>query len=324
VATVIAFTLVITGIVVIRTASPARAVDSVAAGPTLQSQPMAAATTGDDKRQYLFALGDDGGVWASEQAVSDSTTWSDWYELGNGSFSGPPTAMVNAQGRIEVYAVGGDGVVWRMIQTGAGPGGWWGWHVGGTCCIKGKVSVTLDRFNRLNIFGLGLDNAVYVTRQTEAGSNSWTGWQGLGGWLASPPAAAYDGFNNIQVFAPGGDAQLYSYQLTDVDPNNRQLGGWVGRGGGPIVGDVAAIGTVGWVSVFARRTDNKIYGTNVTTLGRWDLWRSLGEGGLTTNPIVAGRGRTITPRRSCSRSAPTSRSMPAGPSASATAAGSAQ
>jgi hypothetical protein len=238
------------------------------------------AATGSDGRTYLFALRADNRVVTREQQGGG---WSDWYPVGDRTATIPPTASVNSQGRVEVYAVGTDNAVYRSVSNGAGPGGWSGWNTVGQCCIVSRVSVVQDRFGRMNVFGRGTDNAIYFSRESTPGSGAWTGWQSLGPHIISAPAAVRNSDGWIRVFGVSGDNNVWVKDLVDIAPDNRQISGWTGMGGGPVVGDPAVAGPI--VTVFVRRPDNLIYATH-SQGAAWRPWISVGGGALVSDPVA--------------------------------------
>jgi hypothetical protein len=241
------------------------------------------AATGSDGRTYTFSRREDGRVLAREQQAGGG--WSDWYPLATASTGLSPTAAVNSQGRVEVYVVGTDNAIYRNVSTGAGPTGWSGWSGIAPCCIVSEVSVVRDRFGRMNVLGRGTDHGIYVNRETTPGSNAWAGWSGLGPYLTTPPAAVLDTNGRVVVFAVGGDQQVYFNRLIDIGADHRQASGWIGIGGGPVVGELTVAGP--GATVFVRRGDNLVYASHMQGDG-WRPWVSVGPGALVSDPVAVG------------------------------------
>jgi Repeat of unknown function (DUF346)/IPT/TIG domain len=130
---------------------------------------------------------------------------------------------------------------------------------------------------RLDVFIRGSDNALWHTYSVNDDGN-WNSWDGLGGTLASAPAAvSWQDGNRIDVFVRGTDDGLYHRWWDGFRWN-----GWEGLGG-VLAGAPAAVSWgPGRLDVFVRGTDNALY-HKWWDGSRWNGWENLG-GILTSDP----------------------------------------
>lgn len=143
---------------------------------------------------------------------------------------------------------------------------------------------------RLDVFIRGSDNALWHT-YTVNNDGNWNSWDGLGGTLASAPAAvSWQDGGRIDVFVKGGDSGLY-HKWWDGSRWN----GWENLGG-ILTSDP---GGVSWgppdrrtgprpaprIDLFVRGTDNGVWHKWFDTTA-WGGWEGLG-GTLSTAPAVS-------------------------------------
>ena len=194
------------------------------------------------------------------------------------------TAMVNADGRLEVFAVGTDDSVVHSWQTAPG-GSFSGWAaLATTATTATMVSPTVARNSdgRLEAFAIGSDLALWHTWQTTAGG-AWNGaWASLGGSVSGGPVVAIDTDGTLDAFVVGSDAAVY---------HDRQGGsagwlGWVSLGGSAIGSPTVQRNADGRLEVFAIDAAGALsHASQTTPGGSWSGWTSLG--GTVATPVVA-------------------------------------
>jgi len=151
-------------------------------------------------RMDIYVTGMDHSLWQKTVTYNGETsTWSYWRSFG-GYLTSSPAAQSFAD-TIDVLARGGDGALWDKLTRDNGAS--WAWYKigGGLLAGTGPTSgAGVFRF-----FVTGNNHALYYMQW-----GGTQGWQSLGGYLTSSPAAASHSFNAIDVFARGGDGDLWS------------------------------------------------------------------------------------------------------------------
>ena len=123
----------------------------------------------------VFAIGTDHRIYHSWQS---GFTMSPTEALGSATFSQPPAAGRNADGRLELFAVGADQHLWHAYQV-APNGSWSDWYQLDANNYVAPPSVTSNADGRLEVFAIATGNTL------------WHGWQSApnGGWSAFLPLA---------------------------------------------------------------------------------------------------------------------------------------
>jgi hypothetical protein len=163
----------------------------------------AVANPNQPQRMDVFIKGSDNGLWHTFSANNDGH-WSSWSSLG-GILSSAPTAVSWQDGsRIDVFIRGTDNGLWHKWWDGTRWNGWEG--LGGILSSDpGGVSwgppdrrVGPPPAPRIDVFVRGTDNALWHKWWD---SVRWNGWEGLGGSLASAPAASATEVGDLEVFS---------------------------------------------------------------------------------------------------------------------------
>jgi hypothetical protein len=196
------------------------------------------------------------------------------------TFTDGPSAVTNADGRLEIFARASDGSVWHNWQTTPGSS-WNGWsELGGV--IAGAPTVAVNYDGRLELFVVGENQIAYHNFQTSPGG-SWSGWSSLGGSIATPPSVTTNVDGRLQIFAQGTDnAAWTAYQQTP----GGSFSNWVSLGGYIIGSPSAAQNIDGRLEIFVLGGGHSAYHQWQTSPGgTWSGWSSLG-GSITSTPNV--------------------------------------
>jgi len=213
-------------------------------GGYLTSDPGATSDDGGVGYLAVFVRGGDGALW-SRTMVNSGSSWSQWTSQGGQLLkgTGPAAAFFrdvwhgvfvtgtnhqlyyyNAASKVwqslggyltssptatiidcdpvcgcEVLARGGDGALWSIANY---PSSWNAWHKIGGQLLEGTGP---DNY--------GVSSPGYLVTGTDHALWWWTisgGWTSLGGYLTSSPAAVGRSYNVIDVFARGGDGNIWS------------------------------------------------------------------------------------------------------------------
>jgi hypothetical protein len=192
-------------------------------GGGLSSAPTAVSWQ-DGQRIDVFARGTDSGLW---HRWLDGSGWHGWEGLG-GILAGAPVATSWGPGRLDVFTRGTDNGLWHKWWDGSRWNGWEG--LGGVLTSDpGGVSwgppdrrVGPPPSFRIDVFVRGTDNGVWHKWY----DSRWHGWEGLGGSLATAPAASSTEVGDLEVFGLGTDA---GSSLMHLPYFNRWLG-WRSEG----------------------------------------------------------------------------------------------
>ncbi|MDG6107469.1 fibronectin type III domain-containing protein [Dactylosporangium aurantiacum] len=199
-------------VTVVAYASPT--VYSTAASTTITTAAAAPGTAGamrgpiitnSDGLAQIFARGGDNNLYTSIQAANG--TWGPWTNLSGLIFS-DPTAVLNANGRITVFAIGGNHAIWYRLQNADGTFAWWAPL--GTPMYASNIEVAQNADGTVAVFMRGTDSNLYSQVQTDpADPSQWSGWTNLGGLIFSEPTAFTRADGVMEVFAVGGDGQVW-------------------------------------------------------------------------------------------------------------------
>jgi len=150
------------------------------------------------------AFSDGGVVYPAVIGTNHELFWwtsGGWKSLG-GYLTSSPAGASYGSNMFVIAARGGDGAVWRMYTLDGGTS-WHPWVSCGGRLLQGtSPAVVSPATGGANVAVIGTNNALYW----------WTGtsWTSLGGYLTSSPAAASHSTNVVDVFARGGDGNIWS------------------------------------------------------------------------------------------------------------------
>ncbi len=207
--------------------------------------------------------------------------WSDWSdELGAGTFTSGPAAVLTGGGNIHVFACGDDNKLWHSFW---GSQKWSGWRSDvGQGTLQSGPGAMVSSAGHIHLFALGDDFNMWHNFWN---GKVWSGWRkdmGLGSFK-SGPAALVDNSGNIHVFAQGGDRNIWHNFW-----NGKKWHGWTEELGlGTFNSGPAAVLTgSGNIHVFARGDDNNIWHSYWGNQ-HWSGWSAdLGQGTLTSGPAA--------------------------------------
>lgn len=122
----------------------------------------------------------------------------------------------------------------------------------------------------VSLFARAPDGSLQHKRYPEAGN--WSAWQGLGGTVASEPAAISVEDGHVDVYARGGDGALHHRWYRPAD-------GWSAWQslGGQMRGTPAPVSAgPGQLDVYVRGGDDGLHHRWITPAGTWSGWENLG------------------------------------------------
>ncbi|MET7419235.1 fibronectin type III domain-containing protein [Dactylosporangium sp. NPDC005555] len=158
-----------------------------------------------DGLAQIFARGGDNNLYTSVQAANG--TWGAWTNL-SGLIYSEPVAVKNANGWLTVYAIGGDHSIWYRLQKADGSFNWWTRL--GSERYASKIETAVNANGTVAVFVKGTDGNLYSNWQTDAADPSqWSGWTNLSGLIYSEPTAFTRADGIMEVFAVGGDGQVW-------------------------------------------------------------------------------------------------------------------
>nr|BFE64702.1 hypothetical protein GCM10020063_092280 [Dactylosporangium thailandense] len=169
-----------------------------------------------DGRPQMFARGSNNNLYTSVQAVDG--TWGAWTNLGGLIYS-EPVAVLDNNGRLQVFAVGGDHSIWHRLQNSDGSFAWWV-PVGSPKYLH-SLALTQNDDGTVVIMGRGQDDNLWSIKQASTSDpGSWTAWENLSGLIYSNPTLFKREDGLIEVFAIGGDGQIWHRVQTTKNTNN--------------------------------------------------------------------------------------------------------
>jgi len=218
-----------------------------------------------------------------------------WTSLG-GILTSPPAVGKNQDGRLEVFARGTDDKIWHFSQAAANaPSSWSNWEcLTGDQTFRGPVSVVTNNWNKLEIFARGRDNSIWHRWQNDPNvreASRWSSWSSLGsaaGGMQTDPTAALNWDKRIEVFAVGGDNQVYHNFQRYFDAFGSPWSGWLSLPGRSFKGLVTAeTDADGRLHVVARALDDTVWvNYQLTRSGDWSGWQNFS--GITSgDPTLA-------------------------------------
>ncbi|GAA0726483.1 IPT/TIG domain-containing protein [Dactylosporangium roseum] len=156
-------------------------------------------------RPQMFARGSDNNLYTNVQAADG--TWGTWENLGGLIYS-EPVAVLNNNGRLQVFVVGGDHSIWHRLQNADGSFAWWT-PVSSPRYLH-SLALTQNDDGTVVVMGRGLDDNLWATKQTSTSTpGSWTTWDNLSGLIYSNPTLHKRDDGLLEVFAIGGDGQVW-------------------------------------------------------------------------------------------------------------------
>ncbi len=195
------------------------------------------------------------------------------------------TALLNADGTLEVFGVGTDRTLQHIRQDSSALNGWGSWaSLSGT--LTSAVTGAVNQDGRLEVFARGPDGALWHASQGTPGSG-WSAWYSLGGFLTGDPTVAPNQDGRLEVFARGQDGSLVHNSQTTTTPGG-SWSGWASLGGVLTSAPAVARNADGRLEAIVQKTDGSAYhiwqttaGGSYTPGGSWSEWASL-SGTLTS------------------------------------------
>jgi murein DD-endopeptidase MepM/ murein hydrolase activator NlpD len=232
-----------------------------------------------DGRQEIFVVGAFGLLFHAYQ-LAPNGFWSNWSVL-DSSISFPagstPTAMTNADGRMEVFVLGNDHAIWHAYQVAPNAG----WTPFGSLSgsLSDNPSVARNGDGRLEMFARNTDGRVW--HQWQVAPNAWwSGWYLLGGvWPAGTSlATATNADGRVEVFGVGTDGGVW--HAWQGSPN-MPFGGFFPLGGSLPGGTTLSVtsNADGRLDLFGTGTNGALsHITQVMAGAGWGTFSSLGTG----------------------------------------------
>lgn len=220
------------------------------AGTPMDTAVTHAMAVGASRDVLSFFRGSDGALWRYSRAANN------WQSLGGSLKAGTvggPTAVVNADGRVEVFVVAPNGTVQHTYENT--PGGTWGTWLNRGGAFKGRLAAILAADGRIELFGWGTDNRYYRAYQLTPGG-SWSAWSVIGAYqFSTPPAIARNGDARLELFGIGtGNELAHAWQTTE----NGNWSSWAVLGGSSTCVQTAS-NYDGRIEVFTCGTDGNLY-----------------------------------------------------------------
>jgi hypothetical protein len=275
--------------------SAAQGSNSNVKAPTIVGAPVGSGAPGvctvDGKGLFLFIRnGTDNALYM--KTSTDGVTWSSTSTYLGGILAAAPSATATNNGVIEVFVRGTDGHLYAKTSTDSGKTWSPNWtYLGGALLDKTAPSACswlVGSVVHTTWFVTGTDRGCWY--QTETGTPAKNNaWHGLGGKLASSPAAtALSDGSQIGLFVVGTDNSVYYKHLTGSTwtPNWAGLSGKVLAGTSPAAYNFATA-QIGW---FVTGTDSNLYRNWVGSSSGYEQI----NGALTSSPAaIATTGNTI-------------------------------
>jgi hypothetical protein len=214
-------------------------------------------------RYDVFGIGSDGAVY---QRYWSNGTWSTWYDLGGGPFTGGVTAVYASDtGQYHVLAVSKNtGAVYRKVFAN---GAWSTWqNLGGV--VTGTPAITYH-VGRFDVFGIGTDGAAY---QKYWSNGNWSAWYNLGGGpFTGGVAAVYasDTKQNHVLAVSKNTGAVYRKVFA-----NGAWSGWQNLGG-VLVSSPAITYHDGFYHIYGIGSSGAVY-QKYWNNGTWSAWTSIG------------------------------------------------
>ncbi|MER7007335.1 IPT/TIG domain-containing protein [Dactylosporangium sp. NPDC000555] len=167
-------------------------------------------------RPQMFARGSDNNLYTAVQAVDG--TWSAWTNL-SGLIYSEPVAVLNNNGRLQVFVVGGDHSIWHRLQNSDGSFAWWV-RLGSPKYLH-SLALTQNDDGTVVVMGRGEDDNLWSIKQSSTSDpGSWGAWDNLSGLIYSNPTLFKRDDGLLEVFAIGGDGQIWHRVQTTKNTND--------------------------------------------------------------------------------------------------------
>jgi len=240
---------------------------------------------------HVYVCGYDSAVWEMRQnANGTEALWGAWTSLG-GAITGSVTAMLDAEGVINLFARGVNDRLTYLTQTLQEDGSlaWSAWQ--GTTNISdvrlasaASIVARLNSQNLIEVTVRGADKAFWHTRQAvdEVHGLVWAPWLSLGGIFSSAPSMQINSDQMLTVYGRGSEKGVwYKQQIVEpVDATSDSWGSWVPLGGRFSAGVEAITDSRSYMHLFGRGLDKSIWTRAQVrqnrTLGFFGSWSSLG------------------------------------------------
>jgi len=199
-------------------------------------------------------------------------------------FVSTPSAIRNADRRLELFAAGTDHALWHNFQTSPG-GSWSGWGSLGApagVAFTTQPAVALNSDGRIQVFETSTRNPnpndIWTNAQVTPGGG-WSGWASLGGGWLTIPAVANNADGRLEIFAQSSNdlAVWHNFQLSP----GGSWSGWssLGTTGQFAIGTAAAFrNSDGRVEVFEAGAGSTGMWQDLQTSpgGAWSGWSAIG------------------------------------------------
>ncbi|MGW9213871.1 PIG-L family deacetylase [Embleya sp. NPDC055664] len=225
-----------------------------------------------DGRLQFFVRNAGGGI-SSRWQTQVNGAWSGWADMGGSGIQGPPTAIVTADGRIELFAPTVDHVLHWYQST---PNGAMTTDTTFPVVVPASRPMPArDQDGRIELYYRRQGTAEIAVRyQTTPGGN-WPGSTVVGSGQSGigEPAAVTDGTGRIVLMARNrGGGVSYARQST---PNN-VFGAWVDRGGFQVGTPGAAVDRDGRVELLIVDPRGQVLHSRQDANGVFPAWTLIG------------------------------------------------
>jgi hypothetical protein len=173
--------------------------------------------------------------------------------------TGPPLAIVDGVGHVQVFSGGTDGQVWVVGWTSNGWGAWQGLGVPpGVGNPIGPLAGATGSDGRIEIFLRAWStngHIVNLLQQSSGGAWSAAAWDDLGLASTGDPVALADAGGVLNLFAAGPNGE--PHHRRQITRNGDRWGDpWQRLGGGMLGPGTIALNVDGRIEVFVRGTDS--------------------------------------------------------------------
>jgi len=193
-----------------------------------------------------------------------------WLQLGDGA--GPPAAVRNGDGRLEVFARRTDGAIWHIWQEPTQDTGWSAWQsLGGSFASDPAVALTAD--GRLEVFvRTAAGTIAQKWRSSAAPQSPWSAsWVDVAAGIVGNPVVLQNNASLLEIFARANDGSIGHAAQTSATPG-AAWSVWSSLGGFVASDPAVAKNADGRLEVFARTPDGLV----------WHKWQSAAGGAWST------------------------------------------
>jgi hypothetical protein len=246
-------------------------------GGSMMSSPSAVNISGDG--MDVFYQGTNKDLWHSWEVGG---TWHGPQDLGMGPLGGPPRAVGQPDGTVDVFWKGTTNALWSAhydpsAQAWSGPTNFGG-------AMSSDPSPVLSGTGIIDVFWMGTDKNLWEKR--DLGGAWQANWNMGMGPLGGPPMGAGQSDGTLDVFWRGTNNFLYSAHM---DGSTGNWSSFINHGGALSSDPYPVTTQLGTVDVFYTGASNNLYHFWAVS-GTWYGPQSLGFGPLGSPPAAASPG----------------------------------